>query len=160
MPYDWTVSIVLKEFPHEIVIRCRKYLCKKMDHSQSYCEYIQIFFFRNYCELHSKSWLIAGLKTLRLYLGIIQKQYGPTFRRYHQLTVSILKEFGFGHGMIDQRIQMEAEELVGLIKAKKGCTFHPGNLFNMCTMNIIASIMFGQRRSQTDERLYRYRLLL
>lgn len=90
---------------------------------------------------------------MRLYItGIIHKQYGATFRRYHQIILSILKEFGFGQGLIEQRIHAEAEELVSLIKEKEGCTFSLDNMFNMCTMNVIASIVFGHRSSQTDER--------
>jgi cytochrome P450 len=85
--------------------------------------------------------------------GIIEGQYGAAFRKYLQLTLSILKEFGFGLGLMEQRISTEVEELVSLIKAHNGKPLYPAHLFSMAAMNVIASIVFGQRLDQTDEQL-------
>jgi len=88
--------------------------------------------------------------------GILAKQYGPSFRKYHQLTLNVLKEFGFGTTLIEERIMTEAEELVSLIKKQNGKPIYPARLFSMCTLNVVATIVFGQRLSQTDEKLNEY----
>ena len=51
---------------------------------------------------------------------------------------------------------MEAEELVSLIKKHNGTPIHPNQLFSICTLNVIASIIFGERQSQTHENLNEY----
>ena len=91
-----------------------------------------------------------------LLIGLILKQYGPAFRKYHQLTLNVLKEFGFGSTLMEQRIMTEAEELVSLIKKLHGKSFHPEKLFSSGTLNVIASIIFGERLSQTDKNLNEY----
>jgi len=86
-------------------------------------------------------------------LGIIQKCYNSAFRKYHQLTLSILKEFGFGQKTMEQRIVTEAEALVHRIQGLNGANFDPSEFLNVCTINVIVSIMFGERLEHTDKKL-------
>jgi cytochrome P450 len=85
--------------------------------------------------------------------GIIHKQYGEQFKKYHRLALSVLREFGFGSALMEQRILTEAEELVQLIKTHSGRPLYPAQLLSMAALNVIASIVFGERLSQTDRKL-------
>ena len=51
---------------------------------------------------------------------------------------------------------IEAEELISLINSHNGKPLYPAQLFSMCTLNVIASIIFGERLSQTNEKLNEY----
>src|SRR5579872_2087569 len=82
-------------------------------------------------------------------LGIIGANYDSTFKRYHQLTLSILREFGFGQKIMEQRISMEAEDLINRIRDLKATPFDPSQYLNICTINIINSIAFGERLPQS-----------
>jgi cytochrome P450 len=85
--------------------------------------------------------------------GITAKHYGEKFRKYHKLTLSILREFGFGSALMEQRIMTEADELVQLIKNHNGQPFYPAQLLSMAALNVISGILFGERLSQTDKKL-------
>jgi len=86
-------------------------------------------------------------------LGVISKPYNSDFRKYHQLTLSILKEFGFGQSSMEQRILTEAEALTGRIMNLNGAKFDPTEFLNVCTVNIIISIVFGERIEQSEKKI-------
>ena len=90
--------------------------------------------------------------SVHMYRTDWHKQFGEEFRKTQQLTLSILKEFGFGLGLMEQRIMAEAEELVALIRNQDGKPWNPAHLFfHVHSEREVASIIFGQRVSQTDE---------
>jgi cytochrome P450 len=82
--------------------------------------------------------------------GIIDRKYNAEFRRSHHRSLTILRQFGFGQGIMETRINMEVEELVSWIKEMKGQEFFPDPLLAKCVMNIIGSIIFGRRFSRDD----------
>lgn len=85
--------------------------------------------------------------------GIISKKYDENFKKSHQLILSVLKEFGFGQREMEDRILREVEEFLRLVADTKTQPFHPAQPLSMCTLNIIASILFGKRITQTDPAL-------
>lgn len=85
--------------------------------------------------------------------GIIDRQYGDAFRKYHQLSLTILREFGFGKGVMESRINAEVRELVGEVKELNGRPFNPQVLITSSVMNIISSILFGRRFDRFDPKL-------
>lgn len=77
--------------------------------------------------------------------GIIFHEYNNEFRKNHQLTLSILKEFGFGDRIIEQRILVEADDLLQQFDQHDGSDFDPSIYFKVYTINVILSIVFGRR---------------
>jgi len=95
---------------------------------------------------------ISNILNTNLY-GIIAKQYSSDFRKYHQQVLSALREFGFGTRMMEERIMLEGRQLIDLLKKFNGSPQNPAHLFSACSLNVIASIIFGQRLSQSDPKL-------
>ena len=54
---------------------------------------------------------------------------------------------------MENRISIEVDELVSRIKSFDGKPFCPSEMLTNCTMNVIASIIFGKRFDQSDPRL-------
>lgn len=80
--------------------------------------------------------------------GIIAHEYGERFRYYQKLTLSILKEFGFGDKRVTEtRVSTEVVDLIELIKAKNGEPFDPEPLILHASANVSLSILFAKRHS-------------
>ena len=77
-------------------------------------------------------------------LGIGSHRYDAEFRRQHKLTLSILKEFGFGRDIMEERIQAEVSVLLQKIRDVKSVAFCPHSAVTSCILNVIASILFGR----------------
>jgi len=82
--------------------------------------------------------------------GIISKPYNDGFKKYHQLVLSILKEFGFGQRVIETRINTEVADLIAQVKDLKGEPFDPRCLVTRSVANVICSILFGHRFERSD----------
>ena len=78
-------------------------------------------------------------------LGFLDHRYDAEFRRQHKLTLSILKEFGFGRNIMEERIQAEVSVLLQQIRDVKSMAFCPESAVISCVLNVIASILFGRR---------------
>jgi len=78
-------------------------------------------------------------------LGIIDHRYDAEFRRQRKLSLSILKEFGFGKDIMEERIQTEVSVLLQQIRDVKSVAFCPESAVTSCVLNIIVSILFGRR---------------
>lgn len=85
-----------------------------------------------------------------LFLGIIDRSFDADFKRSHHRSLTILRQFGFGQGIMETRINIEVEQLVSWIKELNGQAFFPDPLLAKCVMNVIASIVFGQRFARND----------
>jgi len=79
------------------------------------------------------------------FLGIIDHRYDAEFRRQRKLSLSILKEFGFGKDIMEERIQTEVSVLLQQIRDVKSVAFCPESAVMSCVLNIIVSILFGRR---------------
>jgi cytochrome P450 len=85
--------------------------------------------------------------------GFLDARYDDAFRKYHQLSVSILKRFGFGKGVMENRISVEVEELVHELKKADGQPVNPDRLITHCVLNVMSSIIFGKRYELQDHEL-------
>ena len=89
-----------------------------------------------------ESALYVGLCTCT---GIVNRRYDAEFRRQHKLSLSILKEFGFGKDIMEERIQDEVSVLLQKIRNINSAAFCPDAVFTSCVLNVIVSILFGHR---------------
>ena len=79
------------------------------------------------------------------YIGIHDHHYDAEFRRQHKLSLSILKEFGFGKDIMEERIKAEVSVLLQQIHDVKSLAFCPESIVMSSVMNVIVSILFGNR---------------
>ena len=93
-----------------------------------------------------------GITCLLIISGILRCAYDAKFKRYHSLTLSILKKFGFGNKLIEGRIQKEVNTLIKILKSSKGTAINPSEEIMHCVMNVIVSIMFGRRMESLDSK--------
>ena len=75
----------------------------------------------------------------------MQAPYDDTFRRKHQLYLSILKRFGFGQRQMETVINANVEQFIVKSKATEGRSFDPLASLQLSVFSIIASILFGDR---------------
>jgi len=69
------------------------------------------------------------------------------WKRYHQLSLSILKQFGFGvKSTMESRISAELESITEFILKQNGRSFNPRELVYLFTVNVITNIIFGRRQ--------------
>jgi cytochrome P450 len=78
--------------------------------------------------------------------------YAADFKKYHQLTLSILKQFGFGKlgGVMEARIQGEVTGMIADLKASHSQPIDPVKIVDCNVMNVIATILFGKRYEKND----------
>ena len=78
--------------------------------------------------------------------GLISKKTDPEWKKYHQLSLFILKEFGFGvKSTMESRILPEVEFIIEDILKRNGESFNPRALMYLSTSNIIMNVLFGRR---------------
>lgn len=78
--------------------------------------------------------------------GIVTKTTSPEWKRIHQLSLSILKEFGFGiKSLMEERILTEVNEMTGYLRKKNGQSLYAKDFIEMISTNIINNIIFGHR---------------
>jgi len=83
-------------------------------------------------------------------VGIIINHYNSTFKSLHQLSLSILKQFGFGRRVMETRILMEVEEMINKVRGQQGRPFDVRQLTTSCVANVIMSMLFGHRFDHSD----------
>jgi len=71
--------------------------------------------------------------------------YDDIYRRNRQLSLSILKRFGFGQSLMETRINDKVDEFVKHVKTTGGRPFDPAETIALSTFNIMASILIGHR---------------
>jgi len=83
--------------------------------------------------------------------GIAFARYDDTFKKYHKLSLAILKEFGFGVKTVSEsRILAEVELLVTTFLQFDGRPFDPKHLIATSTFSVVSSIMFGETFTTSD----------
>lgn len=79
--------------------------------------------------------------------GILFKNFTAEYKKYHHISLTILKQFGFGtKNLMEFMIQREAAAMVGYIQQLCGKSFDPDEVAFLCSSNIISSLVFGYRR--------------
>ena len=82
------------------------------------------------------------------------KHYNKEFKKYHRLTLSILKELGFGSkDSMERRILTEVEIYVDTLNSLSGKPFHPEPLTKAAVSSVILNMLFGRRFLYEDQRL-------
>ena len=87
-----------------------------------------------------------------LCIGILDAHYDAEFRRQRSLSLSILKEFGFGKDIMEEHIHVEASMLLEKIREAKSEAFCPDNALLTCSVNVTVCMVFGRRME--DEKAY------
>ncbi|ESO10866.1 hypothetical protein HELRODRAFT_109184 [Helobdella robusta] len=82
--------------------------------------------------------------------GIVFHKYDEAYKRYHKLSLGIMKQFGFGNRVMEKRIMEEMKYFMESLASYKGCEFHPTPDTTKCTMNILCGILFGKRFDDDD----------
>src|SRR6218665_3419929 len=77
--------------------------------------------------------------------GIIHTLYDDRYKRYHKISLSIFKEFGFGvKSTSETRILQEVETLNEQILKHDGSPFSPKWMFTTAAANVVLNILFGK----------------
>ncbi|ESO10864.1 hypothetical protein HELRODRAFT_72409 [Helobdella robusta] len=82
--------------------------------------------------------------------GILFHGYDNNFKKYHKLSLGIMKQFGFGNRVMEKRIMEEMKYFMDHLASFNGCEFNPTPVVANCTMNIICGILFGKRFRDDD----------
>ena len=85
-----------------------------------------------------------------VFIGIVACHYDSTFKSNRRLCLSILKQFGFGHRVMETRILTEVEEMINKVREQQGRPFDMQQLIMYCVANVIMSMLFGHRFEHND----------
>ena len=83
-------------------------------------------------------------------LGIVYRVYNREYKKFHQIGLTVLKEFGFGSDVMETRIHRETEILFENVDKLNGRHFHPLSMVTCFTMNILTGIIFGRRFEDSE----------
>ena len=71
-------------------------------------------------------------------------QYNSVYKKNHKLSLSILKEFGFGAQRVSEtRILQEVESMNDEILRQNGRPFYPKQILIFSTSNFMLSLLLG-----------------
>ena len=76
---------------------------------------------------------------------------GEPWLELRRFCISALRNFGIGKSSFEEKIVIEAEEVVKKMNAYDGKPFDPKAPFANAVANIIYSVIFGKRYNSTDE---------
>jgi cytochrome P450 len=84
--------------------------------------------------------------------GILGKDYSDEFKRYHKMSLSVLKEFGFGtKRLMETRILEEVEAMNTFLRNTGGKEFDPTEMARIGTFNVVKNILFAKRGEYDSE---------
>src|SRR5688572_16722057 len=93
----------------------------------------------------------ASLSCYFIVLGLASAHYNDAYKKYHKLSLSILKEVGFGVQRVSEtRILQEVESMNDEILKQNGRDFDAKRLTSFSTSNVILSILFGKNFLQSS----------
>ena len=85
------------------------------------------------------------------FVGIVSSHYNARFKVNRQLSLSILRQFGFGQRVMESRILTEVEEMINKIREEKGRPFNPKELSTSCVVNVVMLMLLGYRFDHTNQ---------
>ncbi|XP_022081056.1 cytochrome P450 2J6-like [Acanthaster planci] len=75
---------------------------------------------------------------------------GEVWMELRRFCLTVLRSFGVGRTSFEEKIGIEAEELIKEMAAFKGGPFNPKPLLGNAVANVICSVIFGKRYAYTD----------
>jgi len=83
---------------------------------------------------------------IKLFVGVINVFFDANYKKYHKLSLSILREFGFGiRQTMDTKISIEVGEIIDYVNTKSGEPFDPEEMSLQASANIGLSLLFSKR---------------
>ncbi|ESO10713.1 hypothetical protein HELRODRAFT_72098 [Helobdella robusta] len=82
--------------------------------------------------------------------GIIVRQYDDDFRLYHKLTINILRKFGFGSKIMENRIHDEMNSFIKELQTLSGEPLCPKLLLFQHVLNVITGLLLGKKFEPED----------
>ncbi|ESO03160.1 hypothetical protein HELRODRAFT_80719, partial [Helobdella robusta] len=83
--------------------------------------------------------------------GIVKHPYDDHFKFHHRICINVLRNLGFGQGIMESRIKIEVEDLVRRIEMKNKQAFDPSFEIVSAVSNVICSIIFGKGWVKEDQ---------
>ncbi|XP_016022366.1 cytochrome P450 2B11 [Rousettus aegyptiacus] len=80
---------------------------------------------------------------------------GERWRVLRRFSLATMRNFGMGKRSLEERIQEEAQCLVGELRNSQGALQDPTFFFHSITANVICSIVFGERFAYSDPKFLR-----
>ena len=82
----------------------------------------------------------------KLFVGVANVGFDGNYKKFHKLSLSILREFGFGiRQTMDTRISLEVREIIDYVNTKNGEPFDPEEMSLQASANVGLSILFNKR---------------
>jgi cytochrome P450 len=82
--------------------------------------------------------------------GLALSHFTDSFKHAKQLTIEILKQFGYGKRIMETRIMTEVDALVQYIRGQQGEPFNPAEIVQTSIANVTLNILYGRRFEHTD----------
>jgi len=96
------------------------------------------------------NWAICLNFLLLFNVGLLHAHYNSVYRKNHQLCLTILKRFGFGHRVMEKRILTEVEEMMSKVREEQGRPLDVRHLTASCVVNVLMNMLFGRRFHHSD----------
>ena len=77
--------------------------------------------------------------------------YTSQWKYDRSLALSILKEFGFGKRLMEDRIVQEVDAMLSHLNTLTDTAFDPGRIMQISVSNVICSIALGQHFKHDDQ---------
>jgi len=94
-----------------------------------------------------------GVWCLNVLQGIFAGNYDINHRRRRQFYLRTMKQFGLGDRRMESRIRVEVEEAIRRLRGFAGRQFDPRDVLSRCFLNVLASVILGQRYQYDDPSL-------
>nr|XP_006811947.1 PREDICTED: cytochrome P450 2U1-like [Saccoglossus kowalevskii] len=82
--------------------------------------------------------------------GIVNAVFGPSWKEQRTFTLHVLRNFGMGRSIVEDRVSEECLHLKKAIESFDGNSFDPTHVLTNGIANIISSIIFGGRFEYDD----------
>eukprot|EP00058_Branchiostoma_floridae_P003704 XP_002589192.1 hypothetical protein BRAFLDRAFT_74651 [Branchiostoma floridae] len=93
-------------------------------------------------------------------IRVVTAPYGPEWKETRKVALTWLNTFGAGKQSLEPTIVQEAQDLVQVLKDKRGQPFDPTVSLGLAVSNVICSVVFGRRFDHDDGRFTRLMGLL
>ena len=81
---------------------------------------------------------------------------GPLWKEQRRFALNVLRDFGMGRTLMEDRVQDEVRALLQRVESHGGAPFNPQILLTNAVSNVICSLVFGKRYDYDDETFKSY----